>query len=200
MPIHYSTLNRIRRNDTTLTTLVLSNQYPALTDNDIKQLVQCINKSNNTNLINLCLADNVINDEGAKYLGNLRHVKSIELGGNQLTDNCIQYLIKIPGLKSLGLAGNDISDLGFTTLLRSNTITELYSGSTNITNNSVQNKKPSLKGMSTTTKTVSMIFELANKLQKLIDSLPSNQQRMILPRILQNFSNLQKPPTKFKKY
>jgi len=110
MPIHPDDIKSIRSNDPSLTLLHLGSCYPSyLKDQDIIQLVDAIKTSKNTHLKTIILAENEIEDEGAKALSTLTTVKVISLGGNYISDEGAKAFLRNEFLLGLDLEGNDIS-------------------------------------------------------------------------------------------
>jgi Leucine-rich repeat (LRR) protein len=116
MPLDNEILQRLRNNDSTLTSLSLISDQ--ISDEGAKALAEVIEK--NTTLTSLNLGWNEINAEGAKALVEVivknTSLRALYLGHNQISDEgaktITEVLAKNRTLTELCLYGNPISDAG----------------------------------------------------------------------------------------
>ncbi len=121
MPIHENILERLRKNDPSLTELDLSNS--GLTDADIIAL--CIALKNNTNLTSLVLLNNKISDTGAQALAESKILSMLNLQHNKIGVVGVQALAKSTTLTTLAISGNLIGEQDAIALAGSATLTTL---------------------------------------------------------------------------
>lgn len=118
MTISRNTLDRLRSNDSTLTSLILtysevdsrsSTVDRKLTDDDIRTVVDAMR--DNTNLTYLCLTGHLITDVGATYLASfLPHtVLKLDLGCNSITATGAISIIAGTRVQSLGVHYNKLN-------------------------------------------------------------------------------------------
>jgi Ran GTPase-activating protein (RanGAP) involved in mRNA processing and transport len=100
MAINSDTLSRLERNDSTLTSLNLSNQ--ALKATDIKTLVKALER--NTFLYELDLSGNSIGDKGAKLLLACKGLRTLKLDATQISEKGAMALAQHPTVTTLHLS------------------------------------------------------------------------------------------------
>ena len=137
MPIDENILQRLRANDTGLTSLNLDNS--SLVDTDIQTLVNDL--KNNTNLKTLYLKKNKIGDEGAKALAEKVNLNGLSLSYNKIGNEGAKALAQSTTLKWLYLSNNKIGYEGAEALAKSTTLTTLRLKKNKVTKNKMMGDK-----------------------------------------------------------
>jgi Leucine-rich repeat (LRR) protein len=121
MPIPAETLERIKKNDPTLTTLDLS--FQEIDDDDIELL--CDAMANNTKLTTLDLLYNSIGPDGAKALARNTTLTSLDVSGNGIGPDGAEALANNTTLTTLNLTDNAIRLIGAKALANNTSLTTL---------------------------------------------------------------------------
>ncbi|KTC85355.1 MULTISPECIES: hypothetical protein [Legionella] len=107
MPIEQNILDRLAKNDSTLSALDLSNHQ--INSKDLILLIKALQTNNQLKQLNL--ASNLIDDEGACLLAQYLRVNHLNLRKNNITDKGIQAFLQNSYLDEISIEGNKYSYL-----------------------------------------------------------------------------------------